>query len=103
MPGRRLLHAVTGGGRLGLRARITLAFALGSLLLSALMAGSTFGVAREQLIRQRESAAVRTFLTNAGNVSAQTRTNDPSDIVASGAVELPRVTGDVATGLLLPG
>ena len=82
MPGRRLLHAVTGGGRLGLRARITLAFALGSLLLSALMAGSTFGVAREQLIGQRESAAVRTFLTNAGNVSAQTRTNDPDDIVA---------------------
>jgi two-component system sensor histidine kinase MtrB len=78
----RMLHAVTGGGRLGLRARITLAFALGSLLLSALMAGSTFGVAREQLIRQRESAAVQSFFTNAGNVSAQTRTNDPDDIVA---------------------
>jgi signal transduction histidine kinase len=80
-PQHRLLHAVTGGGRLGLRARITLAFALGSLLLSALMAGSTFGVAREQLIRQRESTAVRSFFTNAGNVSTQTRTNDQDDIL----------------------
>ena len=75
-----LLHSLTGGGRLGLRARITLAFALGSLLLSALMAGSTFGVAREQLLRQRENTAVRGFFTNAGNVSSQTRTNDPGSL-----------------------
>ena len=54
-PRRRLLHAITGGGRLGLRSRITLAFALGSLLLSALMAGIDFMAPVEPLIRQREN------------------------------------------------
>ena len=67
------------------------------------MAGSTFGVAREQLIRQRESAAVRTFFTNAGNVSTQTRTNDPDDIVAPELLSSLGSPETVAAGLLLPG
>jgi signal transduction histidine kinase len=41
--------------RLGLRARITLAFTVSAALLSTLLASSTFAVTRENLINQRES------------------------------------------------
>ena len=39
--------------RLGLRARITMTFALGALALSVLLAGTTYLVARQTLLRQR--------------------------------------------------
>ncbi len=45
--------------RLGLRARITFAFAATTAVLSALMAGTTWGLTRENLINQREAAATR--------------------------------------------
>jgi two-component system, OmpR family, sensor histidine kinase MtrB len=51
--------------RLGLRARITLAFGLGALLLSTLLASVTWGLTREDLLNQREDAAVERVLTNA--------------------------------------
>lgn len=93
----RLLKAVSGASRLGLRARITLAFALGSLLLSTLMAGSTFGVAREQLIRQRESAAVRSFFTNASIVSAQTRATESAATATAEALNADDVLGPLGS------
>jgi len=45
--------------RLGLRARITFAFAASTAVLAALMAGTTWGLTRENLINQREAAATR--------------------------------------------
>jgi two-component system, OmpR family, sensor histidine kinase MtrB len=45
--------------RLGLRARITTTFALGALVLSGVLATTTYLATRGSLLRQRESAAVR--------------------------------------------
>jgi len=43
--------------RLGLRARVTLAFALGALLLSVLLSVATYALTRANLLRQREEVA----------------------------------------------
>jgi signal transduction histidine kinase len=51
--------------RLGLRARITLAFTIGTTLLSVMMALITYGFARSNLLRQRDSSAVRQAEQNA--------------------------------------
>ena len=56
-PARRRLG--TRAPRLGLRARITLAFALSAALLSALLAGTTWALTRQNLVTQRESSATR--------------------------------------------
>ncbi|CAN5274715.1 HAMP domain-containing sensor histidine kinase [soil metagenome] len=53
------------GGRLGLRARITSAFAVGALLLSALLSLATFASTRASLLEQRESAALTQAFSNA--------------------------------------
>jgi signal transduction histidine kinase len=52
-------------GRLGLRARITLAFAVGALLLSALLSATTWALTRENLLHQREDAASTIVYQNA--------------------------------------
>lgn len=52
-------------GRLGLRARITLAFAVGALLLSALLSATTWALTRENLVNQREDAASTIVYQNA--------------------------------------
>ena len=54
--------------RLGLRARLTLTYALGAALLSAILAVTTFGLTRENLVKQREDTAVSRALVNAGTV-----------------------------------
>src|SRR5688500_12381974 len=51
--------------RLGLRARIIAAFSLGALVLSALLAGTTFAFTRENLVRQRERSALTQVYVNA--------------------------------------
>jgi signal transduction histidine kinase len=51
--------------RLGLRARITLAFTVSAALLSTLLASSTFAVTRENLINQRESTVTGQAFANA--------------------------------------
>src|SRR4051794_11235636 len=64
---------------LGLRARITLAFALGAALLSIVLASTTYVVTRGTLVRQREAVLLRqaylnanqtidAFGTNGGNI-----------------------------------
>jgi two-component system, OmpR family, sensor histidine kinase MtrB len=63
--------------RLGLRARITLTFALGALMLSALLAGTTYFVTRGALIRQREAAIQRQAEGNALQVQSDLKTTDP--------------------------
>ena len=57
--------------RLGLRSRITLAFAASGLLLSALLAGSTWAITRESLLTQREATATRQAYQNARYVQTQ--------------------------------
>ncbi len=57
--------------KLGLRARITLAFGLGALLLSTLLAFSTFGLTRENLLSERESTVLRQMYVNAAIVRDQ--------------------------------
>jgi signal transduction histidine kinase len=54
--------------RFGLRARITVAFGLGALLVSVLLAGIVYGLTRENLLNQRESSATANILDNAVNV-----------------------------------
>jgi len=51
--------------RPGLRARITLAFALGALLLSTILAGTTWTLTRSQLLDQRERTSLRQAYLNA--------------------------------------
>jgi two-component system, OmpR family, sensor histidine kinase MtrB len=51
--------------RFGLRARITLAFALGSLLLSVTLSTSTWAFTRQAQLNQRESSTVERLFTNA--------------------------------------
>ncbi|MGH2685479.1 MAG: ATP-binding protein [Actinomycetota bacterium] len=51
--------------RLGLRARIIAAFTLGALVLSVLLAGTTFALTRENLVRQRERSALTQVYVNA--------------------------------------
>ena len=54
-----------GRGHLGLRARVTAAFALGALLLSLTLSVLTYGLSRRYLISERESFALRQTYVNA--------------------------------------
>jgi len=54
--------------RLGLRTRLTLTYAIAAALLSAFLAFTTFGLTRENLIKQREDTAVSRAFLNAVNV-----------------------------------
>lgn len=56
---------MTRWGRLGLRARVTVAFALGSLALTLTLSALTYTLATNQLIRQREQSALRLTVVNA--------------------------------------
>lgn len=70
--------------RLGLRARITLAFAIGALLLSALLSATTWALTRENLLNQRESAASVVVYQNARIVRARiTPATDKQALVSS--------------------
>jgi two-component system, OmpR family, sensor histidine kinase MtrB len=62
--------------RLGLRARITLAFAVGALLLSALLAATTLALTRENLVNQREDSATVVVYQNAGIVQQRVGASD---------------------------
>jgi len=62
-------RSTTKRPRLGLRARVTLTFALGAALLSAAMSVITFGLTRENLLNQREETAVTQAKQNAGNLA----------------------------------
>ncbi len=70
--------------RLGLRARITLAFAIGALLLSALLSATTWALTRENLLNQRESSATVIVYQNARIVRARiTPSTDKQALVGS--------------------
>jgi two-component system sensor histidine kinase MtrB len=70
--------------RLGLRARITIAFAIGALLLSALLSATTWALTRENLLNQRESSATVVVYQNARIVRARvTPATDKQALVSS--------------------
>jgi two-component system, OmpR family, sensor histidine kinase MtrB len=52
-------------GQLGLRARVTVAFALGALALSTILSSLTYGLVRSNLVQQRESSARAQAFVNA--------------------------------------
>jgi signal transduction histidine kinase len=62
---------------LGLRARVTAAFALGALLLALVMCGITYGVSRSYFIRQWEDSAVQQAYVNAQFVRTGLRSARP--------------------------
>ncbi|HEX2574901.1 MAG TPA: HAMP domain-containing sensor histidine kinase [Aquihabitans sp.] len=68
-----------GPPRLGLRARITLAFTLSAALLSTFLAGSTWALTRENIVNQRESAATRQAQRNATSISGQITAGEVDD------------------------
>jgi two-component system, OmpR family, sensor histidine kinase MtrB len=51
--------------RFGLRARITITFAAGGLVLAAVLAGATLYLTRQNLLSQREDDAIEVFASNA--------------------------------------
>jgi len=77
-PPRRWLHL--HAPRPGLRARITLAFTLSAALLATLLATTTWGLTRENILDQRESSATRQAFRNSEVIAAQ---------LASGAADRP--------------
>lgn len=58
----RRLHPIR---RLGLRTRLTVTFALGALLLSIVLSFITWGLTRENLLKQKEDSAVNEVIANA--------------------------------------
>ena len=69
--------------RPGLRARITLAFGLGALLLSTVLAGTTWTLTRSQLLDQRERTSLRQAYLNARLVrDGLSSAEDASDFTA---------------------
>ncbi|KAB1904834.1 cell wall metabolism sensor histidine kinase WalK [Micromonospora sp. AMSO31t] len=67
--------------RLGLRARVTAAFAVGALLLAAVMALFSYDLTRRSLLDERERAAVRAAYYDAAVVRSGLDTGTP-DVVA---------------------
>ena len=57
--------------RFGLRTRLTLTFALGAAVLSAVLAFITFGLTRQNLIDQRQSSSVTRAFANADRLSVE--------------------------------
>lgn len=65
--------------RFGLRARITLAFGLGSLLLSVLLSGSTWAFTRQNQLDQRQDQAIDRLFEN-GRVVRNRLLNAPAGV-----------------------
>ncbi|HEX9683389.1 MAG TPA: HAMP domain-containing sensor histidine kinase [Acidimicrobiales bacterium] len=66
-----------GLGRFALRTRVTLAFGLGTLLLSSLLVVLSYSVVRENLINERQSTATRQVFVNARVMRDALRTAEP--------------------------
>ena len=69
--------------RLGLRARITLAFAVGALILSVILSITTLALTRENLLNQREDAALIVVYENAGIVQQQAGNVEDAALLSS--------------------
>ncbi len=89
---RRLVRALRLLPQMGLRARITIAFAVGTLVVSAVLAGATLGLTRQNLLDQRETSATARTYQNAATAALQLPGGaggelesgaNPSDVLAS--------------------
>lgn len=71
--------------RLGLRARVTVAFAVGAAALSATLAGTTYALVHHYLLSQRQTSAIRQTITNARLVRQDlaTNTRDVADVLST--------------------
>ena len=87
------MHRFRSRTRLGLRARIVLAFGLGAALLSALLASTTWGLTRENLLSNRDRLAVDRAITNASILS---KAIGPDADVATALQGLTRPEGATA-------
>jgi signal transduction histidine kinase len=76
--------------RLGLRARITLAFAIGALLLSALLSATTWALTRENLVNQREDSAMVLVFQNARTVQSRVKNPDTDQQALLSSLSTPR-------------
>jgi len=74
-------------GNLGLRRRILLLITLGSLVLSLFLAFTTYGLARSNLVNEREEAAVATSRRNAGDVDRDLATGPAEPSTATATLE----------------
>ena len=75
-----------GAGRLGLRARVTLLFALGAFGLSLMMGGLSYFTARHFLVNERQSASYHQAYLDATQV--RTRLFDPDGDEVLGAATI---------------
>jgi two-component system, OmpR family, sensor histidine kinase MtrB len=81
-------------GPRGLRARIVLAFAVGALLVSAVLVATTFLLARNYLLGQRESAVTRQAFADANVLASRLSTagsevgDELVDLVPSGGADV---------------
>ena len=64
--------------KLGLRARVTLAFAGGALAVSAALSGVSYGLIRNYLVEQTRTAALREAFVNAGVARDGLRASAPN-------------------------
>ncbi|MGH8994370.1 MAG: hypothetical protein ACRDZ7_22910, partial [Acidimicrobiia bacterium] len=64
--------------RLGLRTRVTLAFAFGALLLSVAFSAVSYGLVRNYLVSEQEDAAMDEALVNARLTRDSLRVPDPN-------------------------
>ena len=74
---------------LGLRARVTVTFALGALALSTLMAGLTYFTARQIFLNERQTAILRQAYVNASLIRASLRSVRRPDHTAPGLARHP--------------
>jgi len=81
--------------RIGLRARITIAFAVGTLVVSALLAGATLGLTRQNLLDARESGATARTYQNAETV--QRLLPEPTEEGAGPTADLADVLASLQT------
>jgi signal transduction histidine kinase len=75
--------------RLGLRSRITITFALGAAALSLLLAGTTYGLTRSTLIRQRDTAILRQAYQDARVVQGELQSNPTSVATILSGLQTP--------------
>lgn len=90
---RRRVRIIPMRHRLGLRTRLTLTFALGAGVLSAVLSIVTFGLTRENLLTQREESAVAQALSNAERVANRLGTDADAKAVEQVLASLPTPEG----------
>ena len=70
--------------RIGLRHRILISFGAGAMILSAVLAITTYGFTRSSFVQQRETAEINQAFANAKRVQTDLLAN-PADVI--GALE----------------